>query len=198
MKTPFAVLAGRVRIWLPPLLFLLVNLGVVLFDRLVLAERATRLEANRTQLAAEHETLVRRRSELAVREAAVQAEQARRATLFAERFGRPEERLTAAIAEVKDLARRAGLDIRAISYPEERLVELGLARRSFVFSVEGSYAELRQLIYLIELTPSFLTLEQLSVGEAGASGNLRADLRLSTLFTAPESATPRAGRGGAS
>jgi len=67
--------------------------------------------------------------------------------------------------------------------------EYGLVRRSFVFGVEGSYGALRQLVYLLELTPSFLTLESIRVGEVGTGGQLRAELSLSTLFIAePEPA----------
>jgi len=94
-----------------------------------------------------------------------------------------------AIAEVKDLAARSGLEIRAISYPQQSLTDYGLVRRSFVFGVEGSYGALRQLVYLLELTPSFLTLESIRVGEVGTGGQLRAELSLSTLFVAePEPA----------
>lgn len=188
MKTPLSALFARVRLWLPPVVFLLANLALALFDRAVLATRSEALAENVRVASEELAGLAAERQRLGEREAQVRSAQLAARRLFDGWFARPEERLTAAIAEVKELARRAGLEIRALNYPSEQLVAYDLSRRAFVFGVEGTYAELRQLVYLIELTPSFLTLEQLSVGEAAEGGRLRADLRLSTLFVAEPSA----------
>ena len=70
--------------------------------------------------------------------------------LYDERFSTRSRRLTGVTAEVKELARKAGLDPRSLSYPEEEIEEFGLIKRSFVFSVEGTYVELRQFINLLE------------------------------------------------
>jgi Tfp pilus assembly protein PilO len=179
----------RIRVWLPALAFLAVNLGVLAWDRVVLAGRIGAVERRLERTTTEREEVARRARELAERRQAIEANRERRERLHREWFGTPEQRLTAAIAEVKDLAARSGLEIRAISYPQESLEEQGLVRRSFVFSVQGSYGALRQLVYLLELTPSFLTLESIKVAEAGTGGGLRADLDISTLFVTEERAT---------
>lgn len=186
----------RIRVWLPALAFLAVNLGVLAWDRVVLAGRIGALERRLERTATEREEVARRALDLGTRREAIEVNRERRERLHRERFGTPEQRLTAAIAEVKDLAARSGLEIRAISYPQESLEAHGLVRRSFVFSVQGSYGALRQLIYLLELTPSFLTLESIKVAEAGTGGGLRADLDISTLFVAEE--PPPAAPGGRS
>src|SRR4030095_82007 len=64
--------------------------------------------------------------------------------LYAERLSTRSRRLTGITSEVKELARKSGLVPRAISYPEEDIEEFGLVKRSSDFSVQGTYAELRQ------------------------------------------------------
>jgi len=87
--------------------------------------------------------------------------------LYDEHFSTRRRRLTGVTAEVQDLARRAGLVPRSIHYPEEQIQQYGLIKRSFVFSVEGTYADLRKFINLLELSDSFLTLEDISLAEEG-------------------------------
>ena len=105
--------------------------------------------------------------------------------LYGERFSTERGRLTAVVREIRDLASRAGLEPQQVSYPEEALEEFGLSRRSAVFNVEGSYADLRTFLHLLELTPSFVTVEQIRVAER-PNGVLGIALRLSTLFTIEE------------
>jgi Tfp pilus assembly protein PilO len=87
--------------------------------------------------------------------------------LYDEHFSTRRRRLTGVTAEVKDLARRAGLVPRSITYPEEQIQQYGLIKRSFIFSVDGTYADLRKFINLLELSDSFLTLEDASLAEEG-------------------------------
>jgi hypothetical protein len=87
--------------------------------------------------------------------------------LYDEHFSTRRRRLTGVTAEVKDLAKRAGLVPRSISYPEEQIQQYGLIKRSFIFSVEGTYADLRKFINLLELSDSFLTLEDAALAEEG-------------------------------
>jgi hypothetical protein len=146
--------------------------------RLRAADLASRLDRARE----EH---TRASAQLAEREqlwiAATENRQ-RLATLYRERFGTERERLTATLREVRDLATRAGLEPRSFSYPEEELADFGLLRRSVVFSVEGGYPQLRTFLHLLELSPTFLTVDRIQVSERGGGG-LGASLRLSTLFS---------------
>ena len=196
MRSRAEVWLSRAATWVLPLLFLAVNAGLFAFSRMVLATRASSLEARYEEVAHRAAGLGGREKELGERLEAVRANRERREQLFRDWFSTPEERLTASIAEVKELAARSGLQIRAIAYPQETIADYGLARRSFRFSVEGSYAELRQLAYLIEMTPSFLVLEKIEVGEVRAGADLRADLELSTLFAAKKAAVPATPRSG--
>jgi Tfp pilus assembly protein PilO len=85
--------------------------------------------------------------------------------LYDEHFSTRRRRLTGVTAEVKDLASRAGLVPRSITYPEEQIQQYGLIKRSFIFAVDGTYADLRKFINLLELSDSFLTLEDISLAE---------------------------------
>jgi Tfp pilus assembly protein PilO len=85
--------------------------------------------------------------------------------LYDEHFSTRRRRLTGVTAEVKDLAKRAGLVPRSITYPEEQIQQYGLIKRSFIFSVDGTYTDLRKFINLLELSDSFLTLEDASLAE---------------------------------
>jgi hypothetical protein len=100
--------------------------------------------------------------------------------IYAQRFATERSRFTEQVRELKSLAERAGLDPASFAYPEDQLSSYGLVRRSFVFSVNGSYAALRNFLHLLELTDSFLIVEQVGVSES--RGGLAVKLRLSTYF----------------
>jgi hypothetical protein len=102
--------------------------------------------------------------------------------LRSERFATERSRFTEQVRELKSLAVRAGLEPETIAYPQDQLLDFGLVRRAFVFSVEGDYGSLRNFLHLLELSPSFLTIEEIGVSEG--RGGLAVRLRLSTLFEA--------------
>lgn len=183
----------RVRWWLPALAFLLLNIGALATFRLVYAGR---VEAEQARFERASDALRRVRSNR--RELEQWAERARAAsgkldTFFGSRLGTEAQRLTATLAEVKRLARSAGLDPTSISYDGEEVEDLGVVRRSIRFTVEGGYVELRRLINLLELTDTFITLEQISLTEnAKAGAKLRINLTLASLFVVPSPSVPPA------
>ena len=103
-------------------------------------------------------------------------------------------RLTAVIAEVKDLARRAGLEPRAISYPSEQVEEFDLSTRFMVFGVDGRYAQLRRLINFLELSDMFLVINEIGLSDHGADEKLRINLRVSTTFRGEPQRVAQSGR----
>lgn len=184
MKNFGEIWRQRLWVWLPALLFFLLNAGAFSVYRLGYSGRVQALEAN----------LENRRGELAKLAAESRQQEALlnrirtdvedRARLY-ELFSTRSRRLTAVNAEVKSLARRAGLDPRAFNYGEEEVEQYDLIKRSFSFGVEGTYVELRRFINLLELSPTFLTLEDVTLAERGENEGpeLRMTLMLSTLFT---------------
>ncbi len=169
--------------WLPALAALVVGglLLVLYLGRFAgRAEVSARsLERERTDLAALRAEHHRLESELT----AIATTRDELARFYDERLSTESRRLTRIIAEVKELARRSGLVPQSISYPDQTIEDFDLRKRSFVFSVQGTYADLRKLINLLELSESFLTLEQVDLsGEGSGGGRLNINLTLSTLF----------------
>ena len=105
--------------------------------------------------------------------------------LYSERLPPRSQALVRVNAEVRNLASQAGLEYRSISFPEDDIDKYGLIERSFVFSVEGTYPELRRFLNLLEVSRSFLTAREIKVaGNAGDEGpELRIDITLTTLFS---------------
>lgn len=174
------ILGRHWKLWLPPLLLSVVNLGVLVIYQLAFAGSVDEL---REQVEAEQrrvETLATKRAELAELVLGARRSRAGIERLYTSSFGSERERLTDWIREVKDLAEQSGLKPSTINYPIEDLVSYGLLRRSFEFQVSGSYAGLRQFVNLLELTDSFIVLEAVTLNES--EPELRISLALSTLF----------------
>ncbi len=114
--------------------------------------------------------------------ARVQSNEAQVQQLYTDRLSTRRLRVTDVDDEVKKLAREAGLVPKAISYPEEEIQEYNLIRRSFNFSVQGTYAGLRKFVNLLEASHSFLSVDEASVANSSDGPELRIDLSLSTLF----------------
>lgn len=183
MTNPGAIWRQRLWVWLPALVFFAAN-AVAFAIYLGYAGRVERLNEQLETQDKEATRLAAKRKELEtlVNRVRTNGEQVER--LYSERFAPRSERLTSVSAEVYDLARKAGLSPQAISSPEEEIEEYGLIKRSFIFTVEGTYSELRKFINLLELSKSFLTLEGVTLSGGDDRGpELRMDLSLSTLFT---------------
>lgn len=188
----------RRRIWLPAALFVLAGVLLLAGYELVLAGRlglqASALASRRHEL----DDLSRRRRDS---EALVKRGRATRAAideLYDQRLGTEPTRLTAVMLEVKHLARQAGLSgMEAINYGDEPVQGLPLLKKSITFSLQGSYDQLRAFIDLLELSPSFLSLDEIRVS-GGEGGILRLQVQVSTLFVVPagEDSRPSDGAGG--
>lgn len=170
--------------WLPPLIFLAANVLLLSAYRLVYAGqaqlRSSRVERNQTELTRLRTETKRLEQELE----RVESSRAAIDTFYGERLAREDERLTRILAEVRGLASRAGLEPKSFDYRKEEFEEHDLLRRSIEFNVEGSYLAFRRFVNLLELSDSFLVLEQVALRGADDTGNsLRISLVLSTLFT---------------
>ncbi len=185
MKDQSEIWRLRLWVWVPALLFFLANAVAFSVYRFGYADQVQSLEANlgEAQKQLQPELLKRKELERRLQRAAA-AEVAVR-QLYNEQFATRSQRLTRVTSEVKSLARKAGLNPRTLSYPEEAIEDYGLVKRSHNFTVEGTYLELRQFINLMEHSDSFLTLEAITLSEAGqdTGPELRMSLRISTLFS---------------
>jgi Tfp pilus assembly protein PilO len=184
----------RRRLWLPAAILVVLDLLLLGGYELALAGKMG------LQIGA----VASRRQELAqIRERRLQREHlvttardARTAVdhLYHDQLGTQASRLTAVMLDVKRLAHQAGLGgVEAINYNDDVVPELPLDKKTIVFNATGTYEEMRAFINLLELSPSFLTLEEIRVQEDSAgNGQLQLQFRLSTLFYLPPEERPRA------
>ncbi len=193
----------RAWVWVPALLFFALNLGArAYYYGAGLGDQVSRLGERLTQQTEQDRTLSQELARLEDFKARAVTNQRRIQQLYGVRLATQEQRLTAIISEVRRLATQAGLEPTSVSYPEKELEEFGLEQKSFAFTVAGNYADLRKLINSLELTPSFLILDEIGLGQqgGGSKSSLRINLRISTLFAidaidlpeAPEMAGPEA------
>ncbi len=199
MSGSFGLWRRRLWIWLPPAVALLAaTLYLVYFQRGLRAQGAN-LDGRLLTAEREHDAAgkdLARLESLAEKALSTREQMAR---LKEEKFATESGRFTSLVREIKQLAEHAGLDPREIGYPEESYADLGLVRRSFVFGVQGSYVNLRAFLYLVELSPSYVTIDQIEVRELAGAKGLGVNLRLSTFFVAPTAEPPpRPAPGGSS
>ena len=169
--------------WLPALVLLVLNLFAYGWFELTYSGAAQSLDQRLEQRIAESgqlETLVERQRAVLKR---VRKTEARVAKFSSLRLASPEVRLTAVLREVRELAAKAGLEPSTFSYPESELSEFGLEKRWVNFSLSATYMELRRFINLLELSDSFLTLEDVGLSGRSEDQQLRINLRVSTLFS---------------
>lgn len=187
MSRGFALWWERRWVWLPAAVFVLLGVALLAGYELAVVGRlglqAGALESRQKEL---DETTAKRRQT----EALVQRARATRAAideLYDKRLGSEAARLTAVMLEVKHLASQAGLSgIEAITYGDEEVRELPLIKKSITFAATGSYEQLRAFINLLELSPSFMSLDEIRVEGGEAGSRLHLQVRLSTMFLDPE------------
>jgi Tfp pilus assembly protein PilO len=182
MRAPGEIWRQRLWIWVPALLFFLANAGAFAVYKLGYAGRIGSLDDKLKELSQQHTELRDKAQQAATMIARVRTNEAQVEQLYTDRLSTRSQRLTSINTEVKKLAAAAGLRPRAISYPEKEIEEYNLVKRSFVFSVEGTYAELRKLVSLLETSHSFLSIDEVTVVNSAEGKELRVDLTLSTLF----------------
>lgn len=179
----------RLGFWVPALAFFLANLALFSAYRLVYAGRVESLRGSLEQREERLADLQERSGELTRQVARARSSHLRMEELYRERLSTERSRFTAVAAEIRDLARRSGLEPAAMSYPTEEIEDYGLVKRYFTFNVEGTYGDLRRFVNFLELTRSFVTLEEVSLS-GGEGPELKIRLSLSTLF-AEEDRVPR-------
>lgn len=166
--------------WLLPVVLIVVNLLLVSTYRSLYAGRVAALNelideerADLQELREQGEELERVVDRVARADAGIEL-------MYEDTLGPESARFTSIVREVRALAENANLAWERISFPEQVYEDYGLIKRSFMFAVEGRYADLRRFINFLELSESFLVLE--SLGLQDAESGLRIRVVMSTLF----------------
>ena len=200
MRSRGEIWRQRLWVWVPALVFFLANAGAFAVYKLGYAGRIESLQETLNEQDRRLRELAAQQRQMQAMLAGVRTNEQQVEQLYAERLSTRSRRLTGITAEVKELAKKSGLAPRAISYPEEDIQDFGLIKRSFVFSVEGTYVELRKFITLLEVSRSFLSLDEVKLAGSSEGPELRIDLSLSTLFAkeSGDGGAPPAAAGGTS
>lgn len=186
----------NLRLWLPQLVFFLLALGLLVFYRTALADDAELGQARLARRAEDLEAVRSDRERVASYLERASALEEGIEQFFGVRLTSEAASLTRIIAEIKALSQQAGLAPQQITYDKEDIEDEEVMRRSLVFPVVGNYRELRQLINFLELSDSFLILEEVRLRtDEGGGDNLRIDLVISTLFLEGNPKTASTGEG---
>jgi SMC interacting uncharacterized protein involved in chromosome segregation len=169
-------------IWVPALVFFLANATAFSVYKLGYAGQVEKLDEDIHDREQTIQKLNGDARQLNMMIERVRTNQEQVQQLYAERLSTRNRRLTSITREVKELAKQAGMTPRSLSYPEEQIQDYNLIKRSFVFTVEGTYPELRKLVHLLETSRSFITIEEVTVSGNSEGPELKIDLSLSTLF----------------
>jgi Tfp pilus assembly protein PilO len=189
VRPPGEIWRQRLWIWVPALVFFLANAAFAVYE----LGYAGRIDSLNDTLNAQQDRLrdlADKRKQMETMIARVRSNEAQVEQLYTDRLSTRRLRMTSVNDEVKKLAREAGLVPKAISYPEDEIQEYNLIRRSFNFSVQGTYAGLRKFVTLLETSRSFLSVDEASVANSSEGPELRIDLSLSTLFARDDQDEP--------
>ncbi|HEY0514475.1 MAG TPA: hypothetical protein VGH73_21410 [Thermoanaerobaculia bacterium] len=203
MRSPGEIWRQRLWIWVPALLFFLANAGAFAVYKLGYAGRIETLQETLQRQAETVKDIQSKRKQMETMIARVRTNEQQVEQLYADRLSTRSERLTKITAEIQRLEKTAGLVPKSISFPENEIEEYGLIKRSYVFSVQGTYANLRRFVSLLETSRSFLSLDEITVANNTEGPELKIDLSISTLFARdaqdepPAAAAPPARAGAA-
>ena len=167
--------------WVLPLFVCLLNVGFLWLHHGAATSGFRQLQNELVSSEAELRSLRRTHRRLGEFLSTAELNRAGVEDLYESRLATEEQRLTDVIVEVKTLTRRAGLETPSITYSEIDIEEFGLVKRSIVFGVQGSYAQIRELINFLEISARFLILEEIRLREVDGD-QLGIDLTVSTLF----------------
>ena len=104
-------------------------------------------------------------------------------TFYSETLGSRKERLASLIEDIDDITRKTGFMPPTVTFNEDAVP--GADRLVVSFRVEGRYADIKQLLYAFETSPTFLVPERVQVTlDENAPDILRVALSVAHYFRA--------------
>ena len=168
------ILWERKWIWIPAAILLVLDLSALLGYRYLFAERYSLEAMKRAQLekdwdAASSQNAALKKTLDSWKQASDGIDQ------FYALVGPRPKNLTPVIQEIEGLAQKAGVLPHQMNFGYSDLPRGGLTEMRILFPFESTYAGVRNLLHLLEVTPSFIITESVSLG---ASGELQDRIRL--------------------
>jgi len=97
----------------------------------------------------------------------------------------PYREFTGLVNELYDMAADAGLDLTQISYDRKEEKD-ALLRYTLAFNLDGTYADIKKFVHLVEQSPRLMLIEQISLRGGGRDevSEVRLQLNVTTFFRA--------------
>lgn len=168
------ILLERKWFWIPAAILLGFNLLAFVGYRYLFAEKFSLEGLKRDRLEKEWDAASAANAGLKRTLAAWQGATDGVATFY-DRLGTRPDKLTLMIQEIEGLARKAGVLPHQLTFGYGNLPKGELAEVRLVFPFESDYSGVRNLLHLLEVTPSFVITESVSLA---ASGELQDKIRL--------------------
>jgi hypothetical protein len=161
-------------VWIPAAILLLLDVAALAGYRYLFAERFSIEATRQAQLekdwdAASSQNAALKKTLNSWKQASDGIEQ------FYALVGPRPKKLTPIIQEIEGLAQKAGVLPHQMTFGYADMPRGGLTEMRILFPFESTYAGVRNLLHLLEVTPSFIVTESVSLG---ASGELQDKIRL--------------------
>ncbi len=167
--------------WVPAVLFLAVNVGMLVWQTSAGHGREARLREAVADLQAKADQLGRIKNSAHEQVSDVAVLQEQMATLYNDAFGSLEARLTGILRAVGQATREAGLMPQAYGYDANKDGKLGLIQFGITFNVKGDYSQIRTMLAALQTSPEILTVDRISF--SGEEGVTSRDIAISVHAT---------------
>jgi Tfp pilus assembly protein PilO len=174
--------------WIPPVILLLVCIAMLVWQSSGTLGRRGAIENQRTNLTERLNQLEAMVDGAADERRRVAATTENLDRIFDEVFGRYELRLTRVLREIDQAVRTTGMIPEGYNYTIGEVEGAAGSRFSIRFKIEGTYAQVVQMLDTIQSSPQFLVVEQVTFrGEDDAVTKVLAiTLSVSTVFSDAE------------
>ncbi len=162
-------------------ILLILNVGFFFTYRIRYQERVDDLHSRLGEATQQLEDARTKRKELQGQSAAHKQLVTTIANVYNSWWSTPEQRLTKVIVEVEKLASAAGISLQSVTYAKQESEKDETTTMEINFTVQGTYAQVRKLVNLIEMSDQFIIIDSIGINTSEGQ-NLMLNLRLRTLF----------------
>ena len=165
-------------VWLLPALLLAVNAFWLLGLRGAVLGRGSLLAKQRDAVAGEVASLTAQRDALAAARASLATLESDLGAMRKERLGSMRERMVSFLVDVAKRTHAAGLLPQRINYSADVDEKSGMVHFTAIFSLAGTYEQVRRCVNLLESSPQFVVVERLNVRSEETAISLAVDVQL--------------------
>jgi Tfp pilus assembly protein PilO len=181
---------NRLGLLMTLLLLIAVNGGILIVYRVFYDIRLDALLTSQVELERKRDEVARSLERLRAREQKLGNLQGALEVFFTETLGTRQERLAPLIEDIYKMTSQAGLKPGSINYSESEVP--GAHQILMNFSVQGRYADIKKLLYILETSPRFLVVENVAVSLSGDQPDLlNVALSVTHFFREEAPSTPK-------